>query len=175
METRKYIKNVSMSDYPTQEYFPLHNCPFNLRNCPEIEDCFMTKLKEIVDKIYTAFVMPDVSFSEYSGQFNEAIREARHRVQRCDSAFDIINQSMDQFQTDFPKYYEKAAITGNSTIIINDFITDLKNRARRKGKNSLKLQWQFMRILNYFSDQAHLAASQGCSQISSVLNLLDSE
>lgn len=174
METRKYIKEVDFNDYLTQEYLPLHNCPFDLRKCPEIKDEFMEKLKDLVEKIYMAFVLPDISFSEYSAQFNEAIIKAKQQVQRCDKAFDIINQSMDQFQTDFPKYYEKAALTGNSTIIISDFITDLKEKTKKNTKNSIKIQWQFMKVLNYFTSQAHMAASQGCSQLTPILNMLGS-
>ena len=147
-----------ISDRVGLEFKPLNfvdldfkNIWFELKNNNTGKKFFLGILKNFYNngyKIYDVLVRPRVDISECSELLLNSILKLRKLIPGCNDAFNAIKNSIDLFKTNFNEYYKSFIRSGDTSIILSDFISDMclsyKNQVELP-----KLTRQLEKIGNY--------------------------
>jgi hypothetical protein len=99
-------------------------------------------------KLYQEKQAPDIDISKFASLLVDAMKGLKKvpELQRCNKAFSRIEQSVLMLQTNFNEYYKDFLETGDSTIIMQNFISDLM----KDGKGDAELTREFRVILMFY-------------------------
>ena len=86
---------------------------------------FMKKLYNYGYQIYDIFVRPSINIDECSELLFNTIGKLKKVIPNCNDAFKAIENSIDLFKQNFTGYYKNFVKTGDTSIILSDFISDM--------------------------------------------------
>ena len=108
---------------------------------------FLHKLYHITHDVYTTTSAPDINVEDFIQIIMSAMDDLKKHIPRCDEAFNKITESVDLLRDNFPKYNQDMKISGNATIIMENFVLDV---SKQPGTNSVKMRTQFRRIIEHY-------------------------
>ncbi len=100
--------------------------------------------------IYELYMSPDYDLSDIIDYFTKQIKEAKKRIPRCNEAFDEIMKHIDLLRDNFSMYYAKYKMSGNGTIILEEFVQDV---IKKTDKGSPSIMLQFKTIVETFKKE----------------------
>jgi pantoate kinase len=94
---------------------------------------------------------PDFDSAEIAETITAKLMELRKHpeLQRCGKALDRIAESVGMFKENFSKYYQTLNKTGNMTLMLQDYITDVM----QETKGEAELAMQFRQLIAFFRDK----------------------
>jgi hypothetical protein len=95
---------------------------------------------------------PNISPDEYIEVIETAVINGRKKVPRCNEAFDVMTNSTGMFREKFNIYYKHFLESGNPSIILQDFVSDVADLAKNAGENP-QLKRQFKEIFDVFGKE----------------------
>ncbi|VVB70998.1 Uncharacterised protein [uncultured archaeon] len=99
---------------------------------------------------YEEMMKPDIDPDELVVIVEQSIDEIRHKLPRCDTAFDLISKSIHMLKDNFSNYYKDFVIANNPTVIFENFVMDVS----KTTKTSAKVKFQFRQIISYYKKLA---------------------
>jgi len=102
--------------------------------------------------INNLFASPDIDIDEFTDVIIAAIKEIKHvpELSRCQAAFSKIEKSVDLLRSEFGNYYNAFAESGDFTVILQSFISDVSNA---EGNLTPKLSREFITIMKFYTDK----------------------
>lgn len=110
----------------------------------------LSKAYTISYKMYEIVTAPDYNINEFVGIVQDSLGSVKSMVPRCDAAFDKILDSVHLLKNNFTDYNRDFLATGNPTIIMENFVTDVA----METKASPSLMGQFRKIIDFYRKQA---------------------
>lgn len=155
---------------------PLHGCDIDFRalylGAPAEEKhmllLFMHKMLDITGKMHAAVTSPDVNIDEFIGVVTQSINQVRGQIRDCDDAFDKLIDATGLLRNKFGGYYHSAMASGNNSVIMENFITDVAMQTDA----SAKVQSQFKKIIMMYRKLAQ--KNQSDPRVNSLFKHVDS-
>jgi hypothetical protein len=104
------------------------------------------KLMTIGHDLYEALSSPDVNVDEFVEVIMSSIAEVKKHIPRCDQAFQKILDSVDMLKSNFNGYYKDFTVSGNATIIMENFVLDVS----KNTNSSPAVTAQFRKIIAHY-------------------------
>jgi hypothetical protein len=89
---------------------------------------------------------PDVNLDSFCYVLQGNLNNIRKHIPRCDAAFNMIANSLGMLKQNIPDYFRDYKTTGDSSVIMQNFITDVA----KTSKSSAKVGFQFQKIMNFY-------------------------
>lgn len=124
--------------------------------------CFkklFTSGKSIYDQLMTA----DINIKDFKVLISSSLDTIQKlpELHRCKDAFNAIKKSLDMFECKFGEYYGDFMETGDSTIIMQNFIVDVADSTN----SSPTVTMQFKKIINYYEKLSSQTKNKKTSSI----------
>jgi hypothetical protein len=119
-------------------------------------------------EVYELVTSPDINIKEFINMMSHALNAVQKhpKLSRCGDAFKLIKKSLGMFEDNFGEYFKDFIESGDTTIIMQNFIIDVST----KTKANLKVSGQFKEILKYYRD---LSANNKNPEITKLLSKLN--
>jgi hypothetical protein len=116
---------------------------------------FLHKVFDVSVEMYNILSNPDVDIEEFVSIIMGSIEEVKKAIPRCDQAFQKIIDSISLLKGNFNNYYKDFTISGNPTIIMENFVLDVS----KNTKSSPTVMAQFRKIISHYRKLASQHAS----------------
>ena len=104
------------------------------------------KMYAISHDLYEAVSAPDYDVREFAEVIMSSIDQVRGAIPRCDQAFDRIAKSVSLLDTNFPTYYKDYLGSGNTSIIMENFVQDVA----KSTESTPAITMQFRTIVGHY-------------------------
>jgi len=125
------------------------------------------KMYVIGHDLYKAVTAPDIDVSEFVGVIMGSVDKVRGKIPRCDEAFNKIVESVDLLKNNFGDYYKDYAASGNTSIIMENFVLDVS----KTSNTSPKVTAQFRKIITHYRKMSQQQPAN--SKLKSLFNQVD--
>ncbi|MDF1728291.1 MAG: hypothetical protein P1U53_11145 [Sulfitobacter sp.] len=131
---------------------------------------YLSKLAVITHAVYEAYNRPEIDVQKFAGIVKESLSDIKSvpELNRCDAAFRKIEASMDLMENNFGTYYRDMQISGDRTILMQNFVLDVA----KDGKSSPQMTGQFRKIIGFYRKQSKAASES--KEMKAVFGALDS-
>ncbi len=127
--------------------------------------------------IYNVYSTPDMNVEEFSGVLLNGLSDIQKHIPRCEKGFKILKNSGSLLKNNFNSYYKDYLCTGNSTIILENYVNDVLQEQSKHKKPTV--QRELREILKFLIAKATDAEKQKNSplpkEIGDLLNLVKSK
>jgi hypothetical protein len=140
---------VSMYDFKPFEFCPINISYLYTNGSEQTQKDILLSLSIIYkasSSFYKVYNKPDIDVSQFSEIIMGYMTELKKRIPRCNKAFDRIEQSVGMLNNNFKKYYKEFSITGDKSIMITSFISDVS----KNTKVDADLARQFRDIIKFY-------------------------
>lgn len=158
---------------------PISNLPFkpmflsdkfqNAKGAKQYTLMYLNMILVETKKIYDIMRSPDVDVDKFVSIVVGSIDKLRNHpeLRNCDEAFNKIKNATSMLKDNFDSYYGDFATSGNPTIIMELFVTDVS----RKTKGSAKTLRQFRRIVSFYQKNSQ-GKMQNNPQLASIFKIV---
>lgn len=108
---------------------------------------FLHKLLTITYEINRATQIPDIDPAQFAETIMSSMSEIKKHIPRCDQAFGILERSVDLLQNNFGEYYADMKCSGNSSMVMENFIIDVSKKSEGA---SVLVRTQFRTIIQKY-------------------------
>jgi Skp family chaperone for outer membrane proteins len=122
------------------------------------------KLYTLGFEVYRALTSPEIDVEEFAEVLQGSIAEVQKQIPRCDDAFRMIMGSLKTLRDNFDDYYRGFAITGNPSLLMENFIQDVA----RTSASSPKIVGQFQKIIAHYKTATSAASARGDDRLKSL-------
>lgn len=131
---------------------------------------FLSKLITITHAVYEAYNRPEIDVKKFTAIVKESLGDIKSvpELNRCNEAFKKIEDSMELMQENFSTYYRDMQISGDRTMLMQNFVLDVA----KSGKSSPKMTVQFRKIIQFYQKQSQ--AMPQSKEMKAVFGALDS-
>ena len=129
---------------------------------------FLHKIFNISMDLYNILSTPDVDIEEFVSIIMNSIEDVKKAIPRCDQAFQKIIDSISLLKGNFNNYYKDFTVSGNPTIIMENFVLDVS----KNTNSSPKVMMQFRKIISHYRKLASQHASN--PKLQSLFSQVDS-
>jgi Meckel syndrome type 1 protein len=153
---------------------PVPGLPLNFKqlyNDPRLDKADRDFVMMILHKLYTlgfevykALTSPEIDVEEFAEVLQGSIAEVQKQIPRCDDAFRMIMGSLKTLRDNFDDYYRGFAITGNPSLLMENFIQDVA----RTSASSPKIVGQFQKIIAHYKSATSAASARGDDRLKSL-------
>jgi len=121
--------------------------------------------------LYKIVTSPDVNIEEFTKLLIESIARLKKQpgLNRCNNAFNRIEQSVDLLKDKFDDYYRQSIASSNPNIIIESFIIDVSNQ----GGANAKLTREFRTIIQYMHKVSEQTGKNKDPNVQKLFNMLN--
>lgn len=119
---------------------------------------------------YTVYSTPDVDVEKMEAIIMASLEEVKKNVPRCEKAFRLIEKNTFLFKENFGTYWKDYQQSGSKVIILENFITDVSNKA----STDTKTMRQFKKLIKFIKDKMENTANLD-PRIRSVMNLAEEQ
>lgn len=134
---------------------------------------FFERIYEAAKNIYQCITSPDVDPKEMSQVIKSALMELRQmpELADCGEIFDMIERSTGMLEDNFASYYREADASGDSNMIISNFISDVAvlNKANMKPRTALK----FKKFVSFIEKHSQKTKGPAKEEFNNMLNLVN--
>lgn len=145
MDARVFEYNdVCINMYVVMDY--LQRIDENLKQDLQCKFLHLT-LRVIYQKgieIYKTQIKPDIDVTNFSAVLVKSIATLRQKIPNCDRAFNLVENSVNMLEANFPDYYADVVRTKNTGVILERFMEDIIVRADKSKDPILNAQTKRM-------------------------------
>jgi hypothetical protein len=136
----------------------------------------LEKLFTFSYEIYKLISSPDINIDELTDVLELSMGDLRKRpeLSQCGDAFNEIKKSMHLLKDNFGEYYKDFLQTGNSTIIMENFVLDVSKKLTNEKKAGPKLGLQFRKIVKYYKNISEKMGGPQDPKIKKLFSVLSS-
>lgn len=162
---KKYILDENneyskwLEDMPGLEYsiFPFSNLNIKFIYTYDFEDynikkfisLIIKKLYKNTNELYDIITELDFDISRFTDIIINNIDSLKKELPRCDDAFDVIVEALNQIKNNFKKFYKDFEYTQDPSVMIQNFMSDLY----QENKNNPIVIAQLRKIISHFSNK----------------------
>jgi hypothetical protein len=110
----------------------------------------LSKTYNIGYEIYDLVTSPDIDIKKFSEVLVSAIESLKRQIPRCDSAFNVIADSVKLLENNFKNYYRASIQAENPMLIMENFVIDVS----MKQKGGLQVMQQFKKIISHLKQSS---------------------
>jgi hypothetical protein len=177
LEDAKKLKDRFLTKMAGSLFYPLPDLGLNFKQLyiddrlgPSDRDFVLAvlhKLYAVGHDLYEAVTAPDIDVNDFVEVIMGSVSKVRGQIPRCDEAFDKIVESVDLLKGNFGGYYKDYAASGNSSIIMENFVLDVS----KNTKATPRVTAQFRKIISHYRK---VSASQPSNpKLKSLFNQVD--
>lgn len=140
---------VEAYDFKPFEFCPVNVSYLYVNGSEAVQRDILMSLSIIYkasSSFYKSYNKPDIDVSQFSEIIMGYMGELKKRIPRCGKAFDRIEKSVGMLNSNFKKYYKEFSITGDKSIMITSFISDVS----KNTKVDADLARQFRDIIKFY-------------------------
>lgn len=163
----KHIKDTFLTKRAGLQFNPFMSCDFNFKYA-YFDDVatgddkkyllhILSKLLEISYAVYETLMKPDIDIEAVTGMINASIYNLRKQIQRCDDAFDRLENGISLLHRKFAVYYCEYKVSKNADVFMFNYISDIA----RESDVTPRIAAQFKRIVGFVNDKAAKARMFG--------------
>jgi hypothetical protein len=101
-------------------------------------------------EVYEILVSPDVDIDKVSKVIIDSLLKLKKKIRDCDEAFKKIENGVRLLKGNFANYYKDFVKTGDNSIIIGSFLSDVI----KKTKGNVKVATQFKKIVSFIQKES---------------------
>ena len=122
-------------------------------------------------KLYQVVTSPDVDIEQFATVLLSSISQLKKQpgLDRCDSAFRRIEQSVKLLKGNFGTYYRDSVSAANPNMIVESFIVDVSNQ----GGANPRLTREFRKIIQYMHKVSNKSGKSKDPQIQKLFSMLN--
>lgn len=132
----------------------------------------LSKILTITHRIYESITSPNIDIEKFTVLIINSLKDLKKRpeLSRCKNAFKKIEDAVDLLSNNFDKYYRQSMESGNSTIILENFILDV---SKTESESDASLTREFRVIVQYLHKMSKKSGKSSDPNIQKLFGMMN--